>query len=103
MIVAMAGNPPKIDRARSIWSVAVKLDAAKAIIVRRGWLSKVAPAFQHAVIDRCHLQSICAGNVLYRLGDPAGGMFGVVSGAVALEVAPVEAGPHLSSLMLSGT
>ena len=81
----------------------LKLDVAQKIAVENGWLSFTPPSFQQAVLQRCLLQRYKAGQAIYNLGDPPGGMFGLVSGAVGVSVAPGERGPYLAHLALPGT
>lgn len=64
-----------------------KLLASDLQVVRsKGWLSRRAPAFQDAILDLALARDFDAGAVLYRYGDPAEGLFFVVSGAVMITV-----------------
>jgi CRP-like cAMP-binding protein len=81
----------------------LSLEAAKKVAMGNGWLSLTPPPFQRAVLDRCQLQSFKAGQSIYMLGDPTGGMFGLVSGGLAISVAPGERGPYFAHLAKPGT
>jgi len=71
-------------------------------LLASGWLSLCEPAFGEAVLARCRLQSVEAGEVLFHPGDPSSGIYGVVSGTFATSVVVREFGPSLSHLMLPG-
>jgi CRP-like cAMP-binding protein len=79
------------------------LEAAGKIAIDNGWLSFTPPSFQQAVLQRCLLRRYEAGETIYNLGDPAGGMFGLVSGAVGVSIAPGERGPYFGHLARPGT
>jgi CRP/FNR family cyclic AMP-dependent transcriptional regulator len=79
-----------------------EIAAAKKVVLTRGWLSTTPPDFQQRVIDQCQYRKVRTGTRIFKLGDPAGGMFGVASGGVAVEIAPAERGPFIASLMLPG-
>ncbi len=72
-------------------------------MLRRGWLSRMQPAFQRRVIEQCQYRVVPAGEQIYNLGDVAGGMFGFVGGGVAVEIAPAERGPYVASLLIPGS
>ena len=77
--------------------------AAKAIVIENGWLSLTPKSFQDEVVDTCRLQSFDAGQTIYRVGDPPGGMYGLVPGSVAISIAPGEQGPYFAHLARPGT
>jgi CRP-like cAMP-binding protein len=78
-------------------------EATRKIAIDNGWLSLTPPSFQAAVLDRCRLQRFKAGESLYMVGDPPGGMFGLVSGGLGISVAPGESGPYFAHLARPGT
>ncbi|MBK5928620.1 Crp/Fnr family transcriptional regulator [Rhodobaculum claviforme] len=63
-----------------------KEDAAK-IVQEFGWLSRQPKQFQDDVLRRCHVSTCREGEVLYRAGDPAGGLYGLVDGVLQVEAA----------------
>jgi CRP-like cAMP-binding protein len=62
-------------------------DFAAAILGRRGWLSRQVPEFQAEVLRRSVERTFEAGSLLYQVGDPPGGVYGLVDGLVKLEIA----------------
>ena len=79
------------------------VESASGIVLRRGWLSRTPKSFQRAVLDHCRLRTFKKGEALYRAGDPPGGMFGLISGGVAIEIAPSERGPYIGGFATPGT
>lgn len=73
----------------------IDIRAARDIAARNGWLSHTPPAFREKVLGRCVVQSFAAGDTLYMVGDPPGGIYGLISGALGVSVAPGERGPYL--------
>ncbi len=73
------------------------------IVSREGWLSFTPPPFRQIVLARCKLQAHKAGATLYSVGDPPGGMFGLVSGSFAISIAPGERGPYVAHFARPGT
>ena len=62
------------------------LEAAQKVVVANGWLSMTPEPFRGMVLDRCRLQFFAAGQSIYMLGDPPGGMFGLVSGGLGISI-----------------
>jgi CRP/FNR family transcriptional regulator, cyclic AMP receptor protein len=79
------------------------IDAARKIIIDNGWLSLTPPAFQGVVLDRCRLEEFKAGHCIFMVGDPPGGMYGLVSGGLGISIAPGERGPYFAHLAKPGT
>jgi CRP-like cAMP-binding protein len=73
------------------------------IVSRQGWLSYAPPPFRRIVLERCKLQVLKAGATIYSVGDPPGGMFGLVSGSFAISIAPGERGPYIAHAAQPGT
>ena len=71
-----------------------------------GWLSGTPVEFQHAVLERCLVKRLGRNAVVYSVGEPiegrASGLWGVVSGGVALEIAPGERGPTFAHFARPG-
>lgn len=68
-----------------------------------GWLSYAPSGFRQIVLNRCKLQKFEAGATIYAVGDPAGGMYGLVRGSLALSIAPGERGPYVAHFATPGT
>ncbi len=80
-----------------------KRASTQDIVSRQGWLSYTPPPFRQAVLDRCKLQKFAAGATIYSVGDPPGGMYGLVAGSFALSIAPGERGPYVAHFGRAGT
>jgi CRP-like cAMP-binding protein len=81
----------------------LSISAARTIVMNNGWLSLTPPSFQEVVVDMCRLLTFNAGQTIYMAGDPPGGMYGLVSGGVAIAIAPGERGPYFAHLARPGT
>src|SRR5271165_3020095 len=79
------------------------LEQAHAIVARQGWLSYAPPRFRQKVLDRCLLEAFSAGATIYSVGDPPGGMYGLVAGKLAISIAPGERGPYIGHFAQPGT
>jgi CRP-like cAMP-binding protein len=75
---------------------------ARDILSSIGWLSAQPEEFQDEVFRRAVPVKFRAGDVVYRIGDPPGGVYGFVSGAVTASVAPRNALPHLLHVLTPG-
>ncbi len=73
-----------------------QMKAAREVASRQGWLSRTPEPFRKAVLDRCVLQKVAAGATIYASGDPPGGMYGLISGALRVSVAQGERGPYFA-------
>ncbi len=78
------------------------LAQAYEVASRQGWLSFTPAAFRRTVLDRCRLESYEAGAAIYSVGDPPGGMFGLVRGNLAISIAPGERGPYVAHFATPG-
>jgi CRP/FNR family transcriptional regulator, cyclic AMP receptor protein len=72
------------------------LEAARKLMSERGWLSNAPSSFSHSVLTRCALQKFDPGGAIYASGDPPGGMYGLVSGALSVSVVQGERGPYFA-------
>jgi len=73
------------------------------VVLQKGWLSQLPPSFQRDVLDRCRVKNFKRGEHIYSVGDPAGGMFGLVAGGVGISVAPREQGPYVAHFARPGS
>ena len=71
----------------------MEINVALDLVSRRGWLSQTPRAFRNALLARVHLQRFTEGEIIYDAGDPPGGLYGVVSGAVRTFIVPWEHSP----------
>jgi CRP-like cAMP-binding protein len=70
-----------------------------AIARSKGWLSRLPPDRQSALLDVAHVVHLDAGEVLFNVGDPAGRMYGLISGCVAAEAAQSDREPQMAMLL----
>lgn len=73
-------------------------DDAEKILLSSGWLTAQPSHFQQEVLRRSVLLSFSAGNYMYRMGDPPGGIYALVSGNVAINSVPSDETPKLMQL-----
>lgn len=78
-----------------------KADASR-IMSERGWLPLLPEAFRREVLRRSVLQRFAPGQAVFHLGDPAGGIYGLVAGTVSVSLAPAGAPPRLILLGVPG-
>jgi CRP/FNR family transcriptional regulator, cyclic AMP receptor protein len=72
---------------------------ARDLMGRIGWLSRTPESFRMNVLRRSRLLRIDTGQPVYKLDDPPGGIYGLVSGGVAVTIAPQEHGPYFAHVM----
>jgi CRP/FNR family cyclic AMP-dependent transcriptional regulator len=75
---------------------------ARDILSSVGWLARQPEAFQEEVFRRSMPVRYAAGEVIYRQGDPLGGIYGCVSGAVIAKGAPPRALPQILHILTPG-
>jgi CRP-like cAMP-binding protein len=76
---------------------------AERIVSEKGWLSERPAPFRAEVLRRTTLARFAAGEVVFRLGDPPGGIYGMVAGIVTMTTAPPTEVPRLIHLGDPGT
>jgi CRP/FNR family transcriptional regulator, cyclic AMP receptor protein len=59
-------------------------DALDLIVSKRGWLSGQPPAFRTQIIAMGKLVTLAAGAPVFHMGDRPGGVYGIVSGGIAV-------------------
>jgi CRP/FNR family transcriptional regulator, cyclic AMP receptor protein len=75
---------------------------ARDVLSRIGWLSRQPEEFQSEVFKRAAAVKFAAGEVIYRLGDPVGGIYGIVTGAVVANAAPRGYSSHILHVLAPG-
>ena len=75
---------------------------ARDVLSSVGWLAHQPEEFRADVFQRASLVQYAAGEVIYRIGDPLGGIYGVASGAVVAMVAPPKATPQPLHVITAG-
>lgn len=63
---------------------AMRRTDALGFLAKRGWLSITSPEFREAVSERLVVRSYKPGDVIYRAGDPPGGLWAVVHGGIEI-------------------
>lgn len=81
----------------------VNLAEAKRVLVNVGWLARQPDTFQAEVLKHATLMRFAAGDVIYRCGDPLGGVYGLVVGAVVVSLGPPAATPRVFHLGTPGS
>jgi CRP-like cAMP-binding protein len=73
----------------------VSVAEARKTLLNVGWLARQPEDFQSEVLRRSRLVHFAASDVIYRFGDPLGGVYGLVAGAVIVMTAPPASAPRL--------
>jgi CRP-like cAMP-binding protein len=68
----------------------------------RGWLSAQPEAFRARVLGVAHWREVAPGDALFQQGDPPGGVFGVVSGGVAVYAQVGALLPRMGTIIRAG-
>jgi CRP-like cAMP-binding protein len=76
---------------------------AEAILTQAGWLALQPPELQREVLRSARLVQLKPGEIVYRVGDPLGGIYGLVGGVVAVSVAPMKTAPRLVHISEPGS
>lgn len=74
-----------------------------APLLTHGWLSRLPRHLQAALLKATRVRRIASGEVLFSVGDPPGGLYGLASGCLAIEAAQSDSAPHKSFLVHPGT
>lgn len=75
---------------------------AERIVSERGWLPLLPEAFRSEVLRRSTLLHFAPDEPVFHLGDPPGGIYGLVAGTVSVSLAPDGATPRLILLGVPG-
>ena len=67
-----------------------------------GWLADTPARFRAAVLDRCLLKRYDRGEALYHAGDPPGGLYGLISGGIGIELSPSDREPYFGTFARPG-
>lgn len=76
--------------------------AAFGILLERGWLSTQPRPLQDAILERLRLEVFPPRTAVYLMGDPPGGIYGLIRGDLAVTIAAGSSGPHLAHLAMPG-
>lgn len=75
---------------------------AERIMCESGWLSQMPETFRSNLLQNARLLKLKAGHVIFRSGDPAGGIYGLVAGTVTVNTAPPASTPRLIHIAVPG-
>ncbi|MCS4269057.1 Crp/Fnr family transcriptional regulator [Serratia sp. BIGb0163] len=75
---------------------------AEYIVCQRGWLSKMPQTFRKRLLQHALLLKFEAGQSIFKPGDPAEGIYGLVAGTVIVSTAPPDSKPRLIHIALPG-
>lgn len=73
-----------------------------ALFARRGWLSRVPADFRTTVLGLGRPLQVRRGEYVYSLGDPTGGIYGVMSGGIGVEGCTPWHSPRLGHVFRAG-
>ncbi|MDU3302552.1 MAG: Crp/Fnr family transcriptional regulator [Enterobacter ludwigii] len=75
---------------------------AESIVSQRGWLSRTSDDFRDRLLENARLLKYEPGQVIFTKGDPAGGIYGLVSGTLGIIAAPPYSIPRLIDIAVAG-
>lgn len=75
---------------------------AERVMSERGWLALVPEGYRDEVLRRSTLLHFAPGQAVFHLGDPMGGIYGLVAGSVSVGIAPAGSTPRLVLLGVPG-
>lgn len=75
---------------------------AEHIMCQNGWLARMPEAFRTQLLQNALLLKFEPGQVIFRPGDPIGGIYGLVAGSVSVNTAPLEHTPQLIHIAVPG-
>lgn len=75
---------------------------ARLLVQRVGWLARLPSELQSALLAVARIRQHPAGDVLFRVGDEPGGLFGLESGCLAVEAAQSDSPPQKGLLIHPG-
>jgi CRP/FNR family transcriptional regulator, cyclic AMP receptor protein len=80
-----------------------RITAARDVVSKFGWLSRTPPRFRKTVLDMSQLRTFAADETIHAAGDPAGGIYGLVSGGLRVVFAPSERIPFFAHFFVPGS
>jgi len=81
---------------------ALTVDEMERVFSQRGWLSRQPPPFRTLFIGLGRLIALERGAPVFHMGDESGGVFGVVSGGVAVRGGTPWQSPVLAHILRAG-
>jgi CRP/FNR family transcriptional regulator, cyclic AMP receptor protein len=71
-------------------------------VLTHGWLTAQPPSFQALVLRKARLVTCPTGTAIIRIGDRAGGIYGVVQGGVGIHVPQIDGSVTLAHIARTG-
>ncbi|QPC42050.1 Crp/Fnr family transcriptional regulator [Kaustia mangrovi] len=68
--------------------------SAEAAVLEGGWLSRQPEWFVREALAHASVETFEAGEAIYRIGGPPGGIYGLVDGTLKVSTAPVHGAPR---------
>lgn len=81
----------------------ISLSAARETAAQHGWLPRTDAAFARTFLEHCVLLLLAPGDTACRVGDPPGGMFGLVRGNLGAIISRAERSPYVAHFPRPGT
>lgn len=72
------------------------------LLAASGWLAETPVRFRDALLERCMTKRYERGEVVYRAGDPAGGLYGLVAGGIGVVLSPEHREPYIGTFARPG-
>lgn len=72
------------------------------VLATSGWLAETPAHFRDALLERCRLKRYGRGEVIYRAGDPAGGLYGLVAGGIGVVLSTEHRAPYIGTFARPG-
>nr|WP_310524687.1 Crp/Fnr family transcriptional regulator [Polymorphobacter sp.] len=79
-----------------------RLGCGTEVFAVRGWLAAAAPALRHTILAAGRSTRLARGERLFSSGAPPGGIFGVVSGGIAVEGSSQWHAPRIGHVCRAG-
>lgn len=77
-------------------------EKAEQVMSQGPWLANMTEPFRKELLRHAHLQRFAPDQIIYRYGDVAGGMYGLVAGSLTINSAPPDAASRLIHLGMPG-
>lgn len=90
------------DRACGGIPLELTREKAEHVLCQGPWLAHMSAQFRTELLRQGHLQKFSPDQIIYRYGDAAGGMYGLVAGSLTINSAPPDAIPRLIHLGMAG-
>lgn len=82
--------------------ITISKKEAENIASQAGWLALVPSKFRSEVLGHSQLIRLGKGEAPFHVGDPPGGIYGLIDGTVSISVAPFGHAPRLMMLGIPG-